>query len=65
MVRTEPNIAANARYTKADACRLLGVCPRTLERYARYVGEAPHYNRVTMRPVWYGRQLLRLWRVVT
>jgi hypothetical protein len=65
MIHEEPNIKSNARYTKAEACRLLGICPRTLDRYARYFGEAPYTNKVTQRPVYYGRQLLRLWRCVT
>lgn len=64
MTRTEPEIADNARLTKTDACRLLGVCPRTLERYARHFGISPKINAVTMRPMFYGRDIKRLWRCI-
>lgn len=64
MTTEEPRVSDGARLTKAEACRVLDVCPRTLDRYARHFGEAPHVNTITNRPVYYGHQLKRIWRCV-
>jgi hypothetical protein len=61
MICEQPNISETGRYQIMLASRLMQMDRRTLLKYADYFKVAPKMNKVSNRPYFTGKQLLKIW----
>ena len=61
MVNEKPHAVMQAKYNVTQAAGLLGISRKTLNRYTKDGKIKAGINKCNNRPMYYGREIIRLW----
>ena len=61
MVNEKPHVGLQAKYNVTQAAQSLGISRKTLTRYTKDGKIKAVINKCNNRPMYYGREIIRLW----